>query len=378
MEFQTNNMKIKIIGIGGGGGNTIKRLSKKREQFGGYIEFYAANTDAMALSSVQSEGKDVNVILLGENSRKGNGAGGKPEIGKLATEESRKQIEEAIGDAQLLFIAAGMGGGTGTGGAPIVAQIASERQILTIGVVTMPFGYEGSERARYAEEGIREMRKYVDVMVVASNQKAFDICGASAQMQTIFEKADDVLANSIKGITDIIFTHSLINVDFADVTTVLRGKKTAHIGLGHATGENRMFKALKMASTNLMLNTSIEGAKNVIVCIIADKEITGDAINKANSLIPKVVDKNAIIIHGVGFDNNLQQEVKVIIIASGLPGGDLENEEKQEAEPEKEETDFELFNVKKEEKTEEPVEEEISEEEEDSTVDNLLKRLQER
>ena len=376
MEFERTNMKIKIIGIGGGGGNSIKRLSKKREQFGGSIEFYAANTDAMALSSVLNEGKDVNGILLGETSTKGNGAGGKPEIGKQATEESRKQIEEAIGDAQMLFITAGMGGGTGTGGAPIIAQIASERQILTIGVVTMPFDYEGTERKKYAQEGIREMRKYVDVMIVASNQKAFDICGPSAQMQTIFEKADDVLANSIKGITDIIFTHSLVNVDFADVCTVLRGKKTAHIGLGHATGENRMFKALKMASTNVMLNTSIDGAKNIIVYIIADKEITGDAINKANILIPKVAAKDAMIIHGVGFDTNLQQEVKVIIIASGLPG----NEENQDeaysnVSAKEEETDFDLLNIVK--KAEEDVPEETDEVEE-TTVDSLLKRLQER
>lgn len=376
MEFERTNMKIKIIGIGGGGGNTIKRLSKKREQFGGTIEFYAANTDAMALSSVMSEGKDVNGILLGENSTKGNGAGGKPEVGKMATEESRKQIEEAIGDAQMLFITAGMGGGTGTGGAPIIAQIASERQILTIGVVTLPFGYEGAGRAKYASEGIKEMRKYVDVMIVASNQKAFDICGANAQMQTIFEKADDVLASSIKGITDIIFTHSLVNVDFADVCTVLRGAKTAHIGLGHATGENRIFKALKMACTNVMLNTSIEGAKNIIVYIIADKEITGAAIDKANSLIPKVAAKDAMIIHGFGLDSNLQQEVKVIVIASGLPGGE---EEQQDVagnnESEENVTDFNLFGTKTEEleeKTPEP------DEDEDSTVDSLLKRLQER
>lgn len=317
-----NKMCIKIIGIGGGGCNAIKRLVKRTEDFEG-IEFYAANTDAMSLNDTISESSCIHVIQLGEKMTKGNGAGSKPEVGKEATEESRDAIEKAIGDASLLFITAGMGGGTGTGGAPVIAKIAHEKQILTIGVVTIPFEYEGSHRFRVANEGIAEMRKYVDIMIVVSNQKAFELC-ASMPMQNIFEKADDVLVNSIKGITDIIVNHSLINPDFADISTVIRGKKTAHIGLGTATGENRMFKALRMASNNELLNTTIENAKYIIVNIVADNELSGEEVNKALMLIPKVVAEDATIIHGLGFDSSLKNKVNVTIIATGLDGEDEE------------------------------------------------------
>ncbi|MGN0768343.1 MAG: cell division protein FtsZ [Christensenellales bacterium] len=323
MDFDTGDMKIKIIGIGGGGCNAVKRLSRRKEQFGA-IDFYAANTDSMALSNVADEGSDIRIIKLGEKSTKGNGAGAKPEVGRVATEESKAEIEAAIGDAKLLFITAGMGGGTGTGGAPVVAKIASEKQILTIGVVTLPFDYEGAEKLHVANAGIAEMRKYVDIMIVVSNQKAFDSCGSAAPMHNIFEKADEVLVSSIKGITDIIVNHSLVNLDFADISTVIRGKKTAHIGLGCATGENRMFKALRMASNNELLSTTIEHAKNIIVNIVADYELTGEEVNKALSLIPKVVAEDARIIHGLGFDKNLRQEVRVTIIATGLEGDEEE------------------------------------------------------
>ncbi len=373
MNYDTRDLKIKIFGIGGGGCNAVKRLSKRKEQFGA-IEFYAANTDSMALSNVADEGSDdIKIIMLGEKSTKGTGAGALPEVGRVATEETKAEIEAAIADTDLLFITAGMGGGTGTGGAPVVAKIASEKQILTIGVVTLPFNYEGDEKVRAANAGIAEMRKYVDIMILVSNQKSFELCGPAAPMHIIFEKADEVLTNSIKGITDIIVNHSLVNLDFADISTVIRGKKTAHIGLGCATGENRMFKALRMASNNEMLNTTIEHAKNIIVNIVADYELTGEEVNKALSLIPKVVAEDARIIHGLGFDKNLRQEVHVTIIATGLDGEDEEGEQPYESHNNPGELIF---------GTETPAEknEETNAQPAPSTgiVENILKKLQDR
>lgn len=376
MDFDTSDMKIKIIGIGGGGCNAVKRLSKRKEQFGA-IDFYAANTDAMALSDTIDEGLDTKPIKLGEKSTKGNGAGAKPEVGRIATEESKAEIEAAIGDAKLLFITAGMGGGTGTGGAPVIAKIASEKQILTIGVVTLPFDYEGAEKYHVASAGIAEMRKYVDIMIVVSNQKAFDSCGSSAPMHNIFEKADEVLVNSIKGITDIIVNHSLVNLDFADISTVIRGKKTAHIGLGLATGENRMFKALRMASNNELLNTTIEGAKNIIINIVADYELSGEEVNKALSLIPKVVAEDARIIHGIGFDKNLRQEVHVTIIATGLADDDYEDdEETKEFERHNPDELIAGFSVRTTEKSD--ATEKQTNEQSGGAIENLLKKLQDR
>ncbi|MBO5304510.1 MAG: cell division FtsZ family protein, partial [Clostridia bacterium] len=255
MIDEERKLKIKIMGVGGGGCNAISRIAQQAEQFQG-IEFWAANTDLVALRDVAKNEK-VKLIQLGVHKTNGTGAGASPEAGKIATEESIKEIEEAIGDANLLFITAGMGGGTGTGGAPVVARIAKEKKILTIGVVTLPHNYEGAKKRQIADAGIEEMHKYADVVIIVANQRAFKACGENAPLHKIFEKADEVLINCIKGITDIIVNHSLVNLDFADICTVIENKKTAHIGLGVATGENRMLKALRMASNNDMLNTTI-------------------------------------------------------------------------------------------------------------------------
>ena len=318
MIDEERKLKIKIIGVGGGGCNAISRIAQQAEQFEG-VEFFAANTDVIALRDVAKNDR-VNLIQLGVHKTNGTGAGASPEAGKIATEESAKEIEDAIGDANLLFITAGMGGGKGTGGAPVVARIAKERKILTIGVVTLPLDYEGGKKLSIANAGIAEMHKYADVLIVVANQQAFKACGENAPLHKIFEKADEVLINCIKGITDIIVNHSLINLDFADICTVIKDKKTAHIGLGVATGENRMFKALRMASNNELLNTTIENAKYLIVNIVADYNLSGTAVNKALSLIPRVVSPDATIIHGLGFDKNLKDEVHVTIIATGLYG----------------------------------------------------------
>lgn len=318
MIDEERKLKIKIMGVGGGGCNAISRIAQQAEQFQG-IEFWAANTDLVALRDVAKNEK-VKLIQLGVHKTNGTGAGASPEAGKIATEESIKEIEEAIGDANLLFITAGMGGGTGTGGAPVVARIAKEKKILTIGVVTLPHNYEGAKKRQIADAGIEEMHKYADVVIIVANQRAFKACGENAPLHKIFEKADEVLINCIKGITDIIVNHSLVNLDFADICTVIENKKTAHIGLGVATGENRMLKALRMASNNDMLNTTIEQAKYIIVNIVADYNLSGAAVDKALSLIPRVVAPDATIIHGLGFDKSLKDEVQVTIIATGLYG----------------------------------------------------------
>lgn len=321
MENSTafNQVKIKIFGVGGGGCNAIDRLAQLAPSFPG-IEFYACNTDNSALSNLKNKNNNITIIQLGAHQTNGYGAGQKPEVGKLATEESAQEIEEAIGDAQLVFISAGMGGGTGTGGAPIVAKIAKEKKALTIGVVTTPVSFEGFQKQQVAQEGIKELSKYVDVLSVVSNQQAFDICMKENQgtpLYKVFEKADEVLLNSIKGITDIIVNHTFINLDFNDITNVIKDKKTAHIGLGKATGENRMDKALKMACVNKLQNTTIAHCKDVIVNIIVDHSISAEEVQKALQLIPDLA-PNAQIYNGFGFDDNLKDEVKVTIIATGL------------------------------------------------------------
>jgi cell division protein FtsZ len=367
-------LKIKIFGVGGGGCNAVDRLAQHADQFPG-IEFYAANTDKASLLNLESKDKGVNVIFLGKNQTGGFGAGAKPEVGKLATEESVNEIESAIGDANLVFVAAGMGGGTGTGGAPVVAKIAKEKKILTIGVVTMPVNFEGDDKLKTATAGVEELRKYVDVLTVVSNQRAFEVCGAMTPLQKVFEKADEVLMNSIKGITDIIVNHTFINLDFADICTVIRDKKTAHIGLGSATGENRMIRALRMASNNELLNTTIVHAKYIIVNTVADFNLTGADVKKALDLIPKVVDENAMIFNGFGFDKSLKDEVRVTIIATGLEGDDVE-EKPAEKPPETDETPESLLF----DKPEKPSVSENAEQKPSETTkfDDFLKNIQSR
>lgn len=304
-------VSIKIIGIGGGGCNAVNRLINANVEG---VDFIAANTDMVALNGSNADIK----IQLGEKLTKGLGAGSIPDIGEQAAKESKDQIASAIKDANLLFLTAGMGGGTGTGGIPAVAEIAKEMNILTIAVVTKPFEYEGRRKMKLAELGIEKLRENVDVLVVIPNEMAFKYVPQTTPLFKVVQIADDVLHNSIIGITDIVVKPSLINLDFADIRTVIKNMKTAHIGIGRAKGENRVLNALKQAANSPLLESTIEGATQIIVNVTADMKINGYEVKEALSLINQVADIDANIIQGMGFDDTLEEEVIVTLIATGF------------------------------------------------------------
>lgn len=317
--FDNNNedfLKIKIFGIGGGGGNAVYRL---REKVDAGVEFIASNTDMMALSKINFP--NIKKLQLGKEKTKGMGAGALPEVGKEAARESREEIKKMIEGANMVFVTAGMGGGTGTGGAPIVAAIAKELGILTIGIVTKPFHYEGKKKMAIAEDGIEKLRKEVDVLIVVPNERAFEYAPPGTPLIEVVKMADDVLLKSIMGVTDIMLKHSLINLDFADIRTVIKNKGTAHIGVGRAQGENRVMDALRKACSSPLLDSNIEGATHIIVSIIADYELSAISVENALNLIPEVAAPDANIIHGLGFDENLKDEVIVTVIATGFDNG---------------------------------------------------------
>jgi cell division protein FtsZ len=304
-------VNLKIIGIGGGGCNAVNRLINANVEG---VEFIAANTDMVALNGSNADVK----IQLGIELTKGLGAGSVPDIGEQAARESAEQIKKAIKDANLLFLTAGMGGGTGTGGIPVVAEIAREMNVLTIAVVTKPFEYEGRRKMKLAEIGIEKLREFVDVLVVIPNEMAFKYVPPTTPLFKVVQIADDVLHNSIIGITDIVVKPSLINLDFADIRTVIKNMKTAHIGIGRAKGENRVLNALKQAANSPLLESTIEGATQIIVNVTADMNINGFEVKEALSLINQVADIDANIIQGMGFDDSLKEEVVVTLIATGF------------------------------------------------------------
>lgn len=309
-------VNIKIFGCGGGGSNAVNRLVTAN--LGGHVEFIAANTDMMALNTVSEE---VTKLQLGAKLTHGLGAGSKPEIGEQAALESKEDIKKAIAGANLLFLTAGMGGGTGTGGIPVVASIAKEMNILTIAVVTKPFEYEGRRKMQVADGGIEKLRKEVDVLVVIPNEKAFQFVSPNTPLLKVVQLADDVLHNSIIGITEIVMRPSLMNLDFADIDTVIRKMGTAHIGIGKAKGENRVLQALKQAAASPLLESNITGATQLIVSVTADMSVNGNEVREALNLITNVAAEDANIITGLGFDESLKDEVQVTIIATGFGGG---------------------------------------------------------
>lgn len=306
-----NIVKIKIFGVGGGGCNAINRLNQARIEG---VEFIASNTDMMALNNVSADKK----IQLGVKLTHGLGAGSKPDVGEQAAIESQDEIRAALEGANLVFITAGMGGGTGTGGAPVVTSIAKELGILTIAVVTKPFEYEGRRKMLLAEEGIEKLKDSADVLVVIPNEKAFEYVPKNTPVVKVVQIADDVLHNSIVGITDIVVKPALINLDFADLETVIKNKGTAHIGIGRAKGENRIMEALRQAATSPLLESNIEGATQLIVSVTGDLNMSAEKVREALNLIASVVAPEANIIQGLGFDSNLKDEAIVTVIATGF------------------------------------------------------------
>ncbi|MCL2360860.1 MAG: cell division protein FtsZ [Defluviitaleaceae bacterium] len=303
--------RIKVIGVGGGGNNAVDRMIE--DQIAN-IDFINANTDNGALGKSKAPIR----IQLGEKLTRGLGAGGKPETGRRAAEESRDMVANAIANTEMLFITAGMGGGTGTGAAPVIAGIAREMGILTVGVVTKPFAFEGTPRMRNALAGIAELRKNVDTLVVIPNERLLEIVDDDVSLIESFNMADDVLRQGIQGITDLILIEGLINLDFADVKTVMHEQGVAHMGVGRATGKNKTEEAAHRAINSPLLETTINGARSVIISFTGDSSIALRDINQSANIIRNAVDKDANVMFGATINENYNDEVTVTVIATGL------------------------------------------------------------
>jgi len=310
---QTNlTARIKVIGVGGGGGNAVNTMI--RSKLTG-VDFLVANTDAQALERSQA----LNKIQLGESVTKGLGAGANPEVGRRAALENQDQLKEQLSGSDMVFITAGMGGGTGTGGAPVIARLAREAGALTVGVVTKPFVFEGKRRLRQAEEGIEELKESVDTLIVIPNQRLLSIAAKTTTMLEAFNKADDVLLQAVRGISDLIITPGLINLDFADVRTVMAEMGLALMGSATATGENRAVEAAQKAiSSPLLEDISIHGARGVLINITGGPNLGVHEINEAASMIQEEADEDANIIFGAVIDENLTDEIRITVIATGF------------------------------------------------------------
>ena len=304
---------IKVIGVGGGGNNVVNRMVKSGTKG---VDFIAVNTDKQALAVSSATQK----IQIGEKLTGGQGAGSDPEVGRKSAEESRGSVSKALEDADMVFITAGMGGGTGTGAAPIVADIAKEMGILTVGVVTKPFSFEGRRRMEQAEEGIRELRSKVDSLVIIPNDRLQYATDQKITFKNAFEIADDVLRQAVQSISDLIKTTGLINLDFADVTAVMKNAGMAHMGVGRAAGKNKAEEAARMAVSSPLLETSIDGAKGVIVNITGSMDMGLDEVEIATNLVKEVADPEALFLLGAAFDESLEDEIRITVIATGFDG----------------------------------------------------------
>ena len=322
MTHQSSIANIKVIGIGGGGCNAVLRMIAYN--FKG-PEFIAVNTDRQALLSNPAPKR----IQIGDKLTKGLGAGANPEVGQKAAEESKQQIADALQGADLVFITAGMGGGTGTGAAPVVAQIAKEMGILTIAVVTKPFPFEGKIRAQNAEKGIANLKKYVDTLVIIPNEKLLKVMPKGTSVFASFKYADEVLRQGIQGISNLIIKPGVINLDFADVKTVMKNRGYAHMGIGVGKGENKVQEAVRNAVYSPLLETQIEGATAVLLNVTGGVDMALDEVNDASELVREVVDPNCNIIFGTSINENMKDEVEVTIIATGFTGGSFEQTPKE-------------------------------------------------
>lgn len=310
-----NSAVIKVIGVGGGGCNAINSMISSNVSS---AEFIAVNTDNQALLLSKAS----KTLQIGAKLTKGLGAGSDPNIGEAAAEESKEEITELLRGTDLLFIASGMGGGTGTGAASVIARIARELGILTVAVVTKPFSFEGRVRNDNANKGIANLKKHVDTLVVIPNDKLLQFLPAQTGMLDAFKVADDMLKQGIVGIVDLIATPSLINLDFADVNTVMRNQGLAHMGIGRAKGENRIIEAVRQAVSSPLLETTIEGAKSVILNVCGGKDIMLNEISEAAQLVQGIIDESANIIFGATVDDNMSEEVKITVIATGFSAED--------------------------------------------------------
>ncbi|MBF0124060.1 MAG: cell division protein FtsZ [Magnetococcales bacterium] len=314
-EFDSGNdfdACIKVVGVGGGGGNAVNNMIQS--QLAG-VEFIVANTDAQALQRSLAPTR----IQIGENLTRGLGAGAKPDVGMRAAEESQERIREAIRGADMVFITAGMGGGTGTGAAPVIAKIAKEMEILTVAVVTKPFDFEGNKRSAFAEQGLEELRRHVDTIITIPNQKLVGVSGQNTPMVEAFRKADSVLYDAVRGITDLITVPGVINVDFADVRTVMAEMGHAMMGAAEASGDTRAVDAMMMAiSSPLLDDVSVHGARGVLINVTGDYKMTMREINEAVSMVREMVYEDANIIFGTAIDETMQDSVRITVVATGI------------------------------------------------------------
>ncbi len=306
-----NVVSIKVIGVGGGGNNVVNRMVQSGAKG---VEFVAVNTDKQALSVSSATYK----IQIGEKLTHGQGAGSNPEIGRKSAEENRAQIAKALENTDMVFITAGMGGGTGTGGAPIVADIAREAGVLTVGVVTKPFGFEGRRRMAQAEQGIEDLKDKVDSLVIIPNERLKHATDQKITFANAFAIADDVLRQAVQSISDLINDTGFINLDFADVTSVMKDAGYAHMGVGRAEGKNKAEEAAKMAISSPLLETSINGAKGVLVNVTGSMDIGLDEVEQAATLVQQAAHPDANIIFGATFDENMEDEIRVTVIATGF------------------------------------------------------------
>ena len=310
-EMDENVTTIKVIGVGGGGGNAVNRMVSDGLQG---VELIAMNTDQQALAKNHAATK----VQLGSKLTKGRGAGADPEIGQRAAEESKDEIANALKGSQMVFITAGMGGGTGTGGAPIVAEIAKEMDILTVAVVTKPFGFEGRRRMQQAESGIAELKDKVDSLVIIPNERLKHATDQKITIANAFEIADDVLRQAVQSISDLIRDTGFINLDFADVTAIMKNAGMAHMGVGRAAGKGKAEEAARMAISSPLLETSIEGAKGVLINVTGSMDIGLEEVEQAASLVQQAVHPDALTIFGATFDETMDDEIRVTVIATGF------------------------------------------------------------
>lgn len=311
-DVETDGLaQIKVIGAGGGGNNAVNRMIEAQLQG---VEFIAVNTDKQALHTSKAEYK----IQIGEKLTRGLGAGANPEVGKRAAEESKDEIVKVLQGADMVFVTAGMGGGTGTGAAPVIAQLAKEMGILTVGVVTKPFVFEGKVRMKNAENGIAELKSKVDTLITIPNDRLLQIVQKNTSMLDAFSIADDVLKQGIQSISDLIAVPGLINLDFADVTSVMKEQGLAHMGIGNATGETRAIEAAREAIQSPLLETSIRGAKGVLLNITGGANLGLLEINEASTLVQESCDPEANIIFGASIREDLAEEIRITVIATGF------------------------------------------------------------
>lgn len=304
--------KIKVLGVGGGGNNAINTMVNSNQIKG--VEFVAINTDVQVLLACQADTK----IQIGDKLTRGLGSGSDPKIGKEAAEESKGKLQELLFDSDLVFITCGMGGGTGTGATPIIAEVAKESGALTVAVVTKPFLFEGTRRMVVADEGVENLKDKVDTLIVVPNQRLMDVIDKNLTLIEAFKMADGVLMQGVQGISDLITNTGLINVDFADVKTIMKDAGTALMGIGSGVGENRAQTAARTAISSPLLETSIEGAKGLLFNIVGGPDITMSEVNQASEIIARSADADANIIFGATIDKTLIDQVKITVIATGF------------------------------------------------------------